>query len=271
MTKTFTYTSPNPLLYPSPPHRGTTHRIEYTPGPDGVASFLTTLNELGIRVASASQVTFLCRCPDTGEDLALKGLAAFDAAAYCASITAAKRMLRGGGRRRAVSSAGSDDSSGSGVGGPAGSDLGVHASHPESPTAAGAAAGALLRCHEPHHNHHHADAAAAVPGRGGGRRAAAAAAAAEPEAGLLRSTFAVAAGGAAASPAAQPAPADASTRWRRRRGLRRSSSDPSLAALDADGNEGGASDAAGAHGGSSGFWHAASSLATMLFRAPVTL
>lgn len=72
-------------------YKGVTYRITYTPGPDGLNNFLTQLRAIGIKVASASQVTFLCRSPDTGDEMALKGLHAFDAAAYCASITAAKR------------------------------------------------------------------------------------------------------------------------------------------------------------------------------------
>jgi hypothetical protein len=48
-------------------YRGVTHRITYTPGPDGLAHFLETLQSIGIKVASASQVTFLCRSPDTGQ------------------------------------------------------------------------------------------------------------------------------------------------------------------------------------------------------------
>jgi hypothetical protein len=47
-------------------YRGVTHRITYTPGPDGLDHFLQTLQSIGIKVASASQVTFLCRSPDTG-------------------------------------------------------------------------------------------------------------------------------------------------------------------------------------------------------------
>lgn len=47
-------------------YRGVTHRITYTPGPDGLQHFLETLQSIGIKVASASQVTFLCRAPDTG-------------------------------------------------------------------------------------------------------------------------------------------------------------------------------------------------------------
>jgi hypothetical protein len=47
-------------------YRGVTYRITYTPGPDGLEHFLATLQAIGIKVASASQVTFLCRSPDTG-------------------------------------------------------------------------------------------------------------------------------------------------------------------------------------------------------------
>jgi hypothetical protein len=50
-------------------YRGVTHRITYTPGPDGLQHFLETLQSIGIKVASASQVTFLCRSPDTGGSL----------------------------------------------------------------------------------------------------------------------------------------------------------------------------------------------------------
>ena len=73
-------------------YKGVTHRIQYTPGPDGLEHFLSSLQRVGIKVASASQVTFLCRSPDTGEEMALRGLSAFDAAAYCASITAATSL-----------------------------------------------------------------------------------------------------------------------------------------------------------------------------------
>lgn len=89
-------------------YRGVTHRITYIPGPDGLDHFLATLQSIGIKVASASQVTFLCRSPDTGEEMALKGLKAFDAAAYCASITAAKRKQRDTQRRQRATSSGSD-------------------------------------------------------------------------------------------------------------------------------------------------------------------
>lgn len=138
-------------LHPKPSvmsvrYRGVTHRIQYTPGPDGLESFLQTLQSIGIKVASASQVTFLCRSPDTGEEMALRGLRAFDAAAYCASITAAKRMQRGGGRSARSSS----------------SDGGDMTAHPDSPTAASAAAASALRCHEMHGG----PAAAAAAGGG---------------------------------------------------------------------------------------------------------
>eukprot|EP00775_Hariotina_reticulata_P010439 gene10439-10597_t len=81
-------------------YRGVTYRITYTPGPDGLEHFLQTLQRIGIKVASASQVTFLCRSPDTGEEMSLKGLKAFDAAAYCASITAAKRVIKDADKRQ---------------------------------------------------------------------------------------------------------------------------------------------------------------------------
>ncbi len=55
-----------------------------------------------------------------GAEMALKGLKAFDAAAYCASITAAKRLQRDNRRR-----------SGSAV------DCGIRSEGPESPTASG--------------------------------------------------------------------------------------------------------------------------------------
>lgn len=48
-------------------YRGVTYRITYTPGPDGLQHFLETLQSIGIKVATASQVTFLCRSPDTGD------------------------------------------------------------------------------------------------------------------------------------------------------------------------------------------------------------
>ena len=62
-------------------YRGVTHRITYTPSPDGLQQFLEALQAIGIKVSSPSQVTFLCRAPDTGAEMALSGLQAFDAAA----------------------------------------------------------------------------------------------------------------------------------------------------------------------------------------------
>jgi hypothetical protein len=38
-------------------HRGVTHRIQYTPGPDGLDAFLATLQAIGIKVQSASQAS----------------------------------------------------------------------------------------------------------------------------------------------------------------------------------------------------------------------
>ena len=133
-------------------YRGVTHRIQYVPGPDGLEAFLATLQSIGIKVASASQVTFLCRSPDTGEEMALRGLKAFDAAAYCASITAAKRLQRGGsGGSRRGGSAGRSGANSGAVSPPLpGEDASVHAQHPDSPTAAAAAAAAgAERCELP--------------------------------------------------------------------------------------------------------------------------
>jgi len=124
-------------------YRGVTHKITYNPGPDGLQHFLETLQSIGIKVASASQVTFLCRSPDTGEEMALKGLEAFDAAAYCASITAAKRVLKEA-KRQAPAPSTPD------AGCSSGSDLGVRPEGPESPTAA--------RSCERHVAHVHAEA-----------------------------------------------------------------------------------------------------------------
>lgn len=137
-------------------YRGVTHKITYTPGPDGLKHFLETLQSIGIKVASASQVTFLCRSPDTGEEMALKGLEAFDAAAYCASITAAKRVRKEARR----SHSGSEGCS---------SDLGVRPEGPESPTAARSCerhvhAEALHHSEDWDHHHHNHGHDTAVAG-----------------------------------------------------------------------------------------------------------
>lgn len=72
-------------------YRGVTHYITYTPGPDSTKHFMAELARLGIQMATPKNITFLCRAPDTGSELSLKGMEAFDAAAYCASISAARR------------------------------------------------------------------------------------------------------------------------------------------------------------------------------------
>eukprot|EP00879_Flechtneria_rotunda_P004303 GHRR01004552.1.p1 GENE.GHRR01004552.1~~GHRR01004552.1.p1 ORF type:complete len:215 (+),score=65.81 GHRR01004552.1:601-1245(+) len=128
-------------------YRGVTYRITYTPGPDGLQHFLKTLQEIGIKVASASQVTFLCRSPDTGEEMSLKGLKAFDAAAYCASITAAKRVLRDADKRQHKQSACRQQQADPSQLSEHEHDLGVRHEGPDSPRAAsgcdgGAGAGA---------------------------------------------------------------------------------------------------------------------------------
>eukprot|EP00878_Enallax_costatus_P010484 GHUV01010946.1.p1 GENE.GHUV01010946.1~~GHUV01010946.1.p1 ORF type:complete len:253 (+),score=68.20 GHUV01010946.1:540-1298(+) len=120
-------------------YRGVTYRITYTPGPDGLQHFLETLQSIGIKVASASQVTFLCRSPDTGEEMSLKGLKAFDAAAYCASITAAKRQLKDQSKRQRKQEAAIAPQQQQHVveGSPhSDHDLGVRPEGPESPRAA---------------------------------------------------------------------------------------------------------------------------------------
>lgn len=121
-------------------YRGVTYRITYTPGPDGLQHFLETLQSIGIKVATASQVTFLCRSPDTGEEMSLKGLKAFDAAAYCASITAAKRQLKDQDRRLRRQQAASAQRQQQQIEASPHSDhdLGVRPEGPESPRAVNA-------------------------------------------------------------------------------------------------------------------------------------
>lgn len=158
-------------------YRGVTYRITYTPGPDGLQHFLETLQSIGIKVASASQVTFLCRSPDTGEEMSLKGLKAFDAAAYCASITAAKRQLRDQDKRQRKQAALAQQQQQHQVEQSALSDhdLGVRPEGSESPRA-----GSI--CDNRNVAHVHADAGSDTASSAGSSRRNSLAAAAEAEA-----------------------------------------------------------------------------------------
>ncbi|KAF8073095.1 hypothetical protein HT031_000756 [Scenedesmus sp. PABB004] len=207
-------------------YRGVTYRITYTPGPDGLEHFLQTLQAIGIKVASASQVTFLCRSPDTGEEMSLKGLKAFDAAAYCASITAAKRVLKDADRRasrqRAAAAAAAAQQQGQqqqqqqapahevDASPHSDHDLGVRPEGPESPRSGSGAC-------ERHVAHVHAEAGFGPPPAP--RAAASAADAAERHSRAHAAFYTAAAPGAAprrrAAPPALPAQQPHSVWWRR--------------------------------------------------------
>lgn len=76
-------------------------------------------------------------CNAPGEEMSLKGLKAFDAAAYCASITAAKRQLKDQSKRQRKQEAAAAQQQHAVEGSPhSDHDLGVRPEGPESPRAA---------------------------------------------------------------------------------------------------------------------------------------
>ncbi len=91
------------------------HRISYTVGPHGLQEFQRKLAELGIRVDNA-RVTFRCRSPDSGAEIVMKGLEAYAAATYCASINAAKRLQGEPGSEPSVTDSSSSSSGSNGNG-----------------------------------------------------------------------------------------------------------------------------------------------------------
>lgn len=117
--------------------RGAVHRVEYTPGPGGREAFLEALSSLGIRVGASSAVTFVCRTPDTGAPVALRGLAAFEAAAYCASVAAAKRARRGEEAAAAANAAAVANAAAAAASGGGGWRGGAREPRPSSSSAAG--------------------------------------------------------------------------------------------------------------------------------------
>lgn len=70
-----------------------TYWLEVHPGPDGLRRFQSEVRQLlGLKDNQEFDITFECKVPGTaGSRCELKGLNAFDAAVYCASITAAER------------------------------------------------------------------------------------------------------------------------------------------------------------------------------------
>lgn len=70
----------------------TTYWLEVRPGPEGLSKFQSEVRRLlGLSDNQDFDITFECKVPGTGSKMELRGLSAFDAAVYCASITAAER------------------------------------------------------------------------------------------------------------------------------------------------------------------------------------
>lgn len=87
---------------------GTCVRLRVTPGRDGLASFLRQLEGLVGRDIAAVNFVFRCRCPDTGAEIFLQGLQAFEAAMHCACVRAAQRLMQ----QHAASAAGDASAAG---------------------------------------------------------------------------------------------------------------------------------------------------------------
>ncbi|KAG2484449.1 hypothetical protein HYH03_016760 [Edaphochlamys debaryana] len=73
---------------------GEQYKIPVRPGPDGMAEFRARVKCLfGMPYDAEFNVSFECAAPSSGERLTLAGIGAFNAAAHCAAISAAKRAV----------------------------------------------------------------------------------------------------------------------------------------------------------------------------------
>mmetsp|Transcript_32553 Transcript_32553/g.71854 ORF Transcript_32553/g.71854 Transcript_32553/m.71854 type:complete len:403 (+) Transcript_32553:258-1466(+) len=75
-------------------YNGTCVRMRVRPGKDGMRSFLWQLESILRRDISTVNLVFRCRSPDTGAEIYLHGLEAFEAAMHCACVRAAQRQLQ---------------------------------------------------------------------------------------------------------------------------------------------------------------------------------
>lgn len=72
--------------------QGKTVKVPVSAGPDGVAEFKKTVCKLfNLPEGTDFEVTFECKSPVFGDKLHLKGFGCFEAASYCAAVSAAKR------------------------------------------------------------------------------------------------------------------------------------------------------------------------------------
>ncbi|GLC43026.1 hypothetical protein PLESTM_001414700 [Pleodorina starrii] len=74
-------------------YNNTCCRMKVRPGPDGLQAFLRQLQAIVGRDVANVNFVFRCRCPDTGAEIFLQGLQAFEAAMHCACVRAAQRSL----------------------------------------------------------------------------------------------------------------------------------------------------------------------------------
>ncbi|KXZ50947.1 hypothetical protein GPECTOR_14g193 [Gonium pectorale] len=71
-----------------------TIKVPVRPGPEGLAEFKERVRTLfAFPPEREFEVSFECRAPVGGDKLLLKGIQCFDAAAHCATISAARRAL----------------------------------------------------------------------------------------------------------------------------------------------------------------------------------
>ncbi|GFR52202.1 hypothetical protein Agub_g14741, partial [Astrephomene gubernaculifera] len=75
-------------------YNNTCCRMKVRPGPDGLQVFLRQLEAIVGRDVANVNFVFRCRCPDTGAEIFLQGLQAFEAAMHCACVRAAQRSLQ---------------------------------------------------------------------------------------------------------------------------------------------------------------------------------
>ncbi|KAJ9520124.1 hypothetical protein QJQ45_030047, partial [Haematococcus lacustris] len=72
--------------------QGKTVKVPVITGPDGVAEFKRTVCKLfDLPEGTDFEVTFECKSPVFGDKLHLKGFGCFEAASYCAAVSAARR------------------------------------------------------------------------------------------------------------------------------------------------------------------------------------
>jgi hypothetical protein len=74
-------------------HAGQTHQVAVTPGEEGMRHFQATIRSIfGLQESDDVSLSFGCKVPGAQSEITLDGWQAFDAAAFCAAVSAGQRL-----------------------------------------------------------------------------------------------------------------------------------------------------------------------------------